>query len=222
MRKNIFRFIIALTMVFASQAWGSDQVKGSGFIDAPPILESVPGMKGTWGWDKSGFKPKAYNKFFLDPVEIWLAPDSKYKGIDANEMKILADSMREILVEALEPDYPVVSKAGPGVLRIRIAITNVHLKKKRLRVLDFTPVGLTVNAVKKLAGKQKRILLMDASVEAEMLDSLSAERLSVRIDNKPLKSLGKDSKKMSWELIGEALSVYGKKFRERIEQGRGK
>ena len=55
-----------------------------------------------------------------------------------------------------------------------------------------------------------------------MFDAQSGERLAVRVDTKPLRSLDEEPKEMSWEAIEESLKVYAKRFRERVEQELGK
>jgi hypothetical protein len=190
----------------------------SGFIEESPVLVPISGMEGAWHWNKPGLQFKDYDKILLADIEIFIAPDSKYKGIDADQMKILADSMRAVMIEALEPDYPVVSQPGPGVMGARIAITNVHLGKPKHRLGQYTPIGLLASGAKKLAGKSKNLSLKDASVEAEMFNVQSGERLAVRIDTKPLRSMKGKPKKMSWESIEESMKVYGNRFRDRVEK----
>ena len=67
-----------------------------------------------------------------------------------------------------------------------------------------------------------------------MFDAQSGKRVAVRIDTRPLRSLDEDSqrsedledfedpfddpKELSWDSIEESLQVYGKRFRERVEQ----
>ncbi|NIQ14451.1 MAG: DUF3313 family protein, partial [Candidatus Dadabacteria bacterium] len=63
-----------------------------------------------------------YTKIAFTPVEIWYAPDSKYKGISPDNLKLIADSMRSLVIKELEPDYPVVESAGDDVLAVRMAI----------------------------------------------------------------------------------------------------
>ena len=219
---KIIGLVIVLAIVFTSQAWGAGQPKVSGFIVKPPVLKPIPGMEGAWHWNKPGLQFKNYNKILLADIVIFIAPDSKYKGIDAEQMKILSDTMRATLVKALEPDYPVVSHPGPGVMGARIAITNVYLGKPKHRIGQYTPIGLVASGAKRLAGKSKNLSLKGASVEAEMFDSQSGERLAVRIDTRPLRSMKGKPKKMSWEAVEESLKVYGKRFRERVEQVRGR
>jgi Flp pilus assembly CpaF family ATPase len=82
-------------------------------------------------------------------------PDSEYKGIDADEMKRLADAASLALVNALNPKHPVVSAPGPGVSRIKFAITD--LKQSRPAVSAITtviPVGLAISLVKKGAADE--------------------------------------------------------------------
>jgi hypothetical protein len=205
-------------MPWVSSVFAGDQPNLSGFLDDPPVLKPVAEMKGAWGWDSAEQSLKNYNKILLDPVEIWIAPYSEYKGIDADKIKMLADSMRAVLVDELEPAYPVVSKGGPGVLRIRIALTDVYLKKKKRSLFSYTPIGLVASGVKSLAGKPKNISLVETSVEMEAIDMETNERIAVRLDQRPLRTDGSDAEKMSWEAIQESFRFYGKRVRERLDK----
>jgi hypothetical protein len=129
-------------------------------------------------------------------------------------MKALTDSMRAVFIAALEPDYNVVSQMGPGVLVVRIAITNVYLDKPKHKFGQFTPIGLLASGVKKIAGKPKNFSIKNASVETEVFDFEIGERIAVRADMRPLRSLNEDPKELTWEAIEESFKVYGKRFRE--------
>ncbi len=54
-----------------------------------------------------------------------------------------------------------------------------------------------------------------------MFDFEIGERVAVRADTRPLRSLTEDPKELTWEAIEESLTVYSKLFRERVEQVRG-
>ena len=219
---NMLKLIIVLAIAFTSQAWGAGQPKLSDFVMSPaPEMKPIPNMEGAWYWNKPGLEFNKYDKILLDDIEIFLAPDSKYTGINADQMKALADSMRAVMIAALEPDYPVVSKAGPGVLVARIAITNVYLDKPKHKFGQYSPIGLLASGVKKVAGVPKNFSIKNASVEAEMFDFEIGERIAVRTDTRPLRSLNEDPEELTWEAIEESLKVYGKRFRERVDQVRG-
>jgi hypothetical protein len=220
--KTILTVFISLSMLLTSASWAASGAKYSGFLEDYPTLEADKDRKGALIYRKPGVALKNYTKIMIDPMEIWYAPDSKYKGIKPDQLKALADAFRESLVSALEPTYPVVSKPGPDVLRLRIAVTNVYVKKKKKRLLSFTPIGLVVTGAQALAGKN--ISLVDATIEAEMLDSQSNERLGVLIDRQSDSAEKKKKKKMktSWENVQKTLQFYAERFRSRMDAEHGK
>lgn len=219
---NLLKLIIVLTIAFTSQAWSAGQPKLSEFVMSPaPEMKPIPAMEGAWYWNKPGLEFNKYDKILLEAIEIFLAPDSRYKGINADQMKALSDTMRAVMIAALEPDYPVVSKTGPGVLVARIAITNVYLDKPKHRLGQYSPIGLLASGVNKIAGKPKNFSIKNASVEAEMFDFEIGERVAVRTDTSPLRGLNEDPEELTWVTIEESLKVYGKRFRERVDQVRG-
>lgn len=191
----------------------------SGFLEDYPAFEQDKDRPGALVYFQPGLDLKPYTKIIIDPIEIWYAPNSKYKGIKPDDLKALTDAFRMALINELEPDYPVVNKTGPGVLGIRLAITNVHVKKKKRGLLGYTPVGLVVTTGIALAGKN--INLMDATIEAELLDSQTNERLGVLIDEQSASPEKKKKNKTSWEEIENTLKFYAKRFRERMDAERG-
>ncbi len=219
--KTILTVFISLCVLLTSASWAASGAKYSGFLEDYPTLEADKDRKGALIYRKPGVALKNYTKIMIDPMEIWYAPDSKYKGIKPDQLKALADKFRESLVSALEPTYPVVSKPGPDVLRLRMAITNVYVKKKKKGLLSFTPVGLVVTGAQALAGKN--ISLVDATIEVEMLDSQSNGRLGVLIDKQSDSAeKKKKKKKTSWEDVEKTLQFYAERFRSRMDAEHGK
>ncbi|MDO9596097.1 MAG: DUF3313 domain-containing protein [Azoarcus sp.] len=193
--------------MLAPQAFAAD----SGFIDNLPALAKDADRPGAMIWTKPGLDRSAYTKVMMEPVQIFISPNSEYKGVDANEMKALADSFHEIVTNTLEPEIPVLSKGGPGVIYIRAALTNVKLSERKRGLLSYTPVGLVVNVAIDAAGG--RVSLNDAALEIEMLDSVTGERLGVLIDKAPK---APDSDKLSWDTIRSNFTFYAERFKERM------
>lgn len=186
----------------------------SGFIENMPSLKDkvdVPGMK---TWEKAGLKVSDYTKFSIQPVTLFISPQSKYKGVNADDLKAVADRLRGALVNALEPDYPVVDKPGAGVMVVRIAITDLRLKKKKRGLLGYTPIGFVAGAVTSSAGDN--INLLDAGMEWELLDGASGERIAVIVDANALQA-GKGEGKSDWAAIETALKNAADRFRKRVE-----
>ena len=185
----------------------------SGFLDDYSRLKADPDRSGAMVYRKDGVSLGAYNKIVISPIEIWYHPNTKYKGVSPDEMKVLADTFASVITNELEPDYPVVNSPGKGVLIVRLAITNLKMKKKKRGLLGYMPIGAAVTALKDVAGK--RIVLADATIEAELLDGESGERLGTLVDSLSETVSKKD--KPSWESLTNALTFYAKRFRSRMD-----
>jgi hypothetical protein len=217
--KTIVVTLISLSFLLASAGMALSGDKYSGFLEDYPKFQADKDQKGALIYNKPGTSLKNYNMIMIDPIEIWIAPKSKYKGINPDQLKALADAFRQVIIHELEPVYPVVDKPGPGVLGLRIAITDVYAKKKKRGLLGYTPVGFVATTAKNIA-VGPNISLVDAVIEAEMLDSQTNARLAALIDRQSASSEKK--KQTSWEEIENALKFYAKRFRARMDAAHGK
>ena len=130
-----FSTLIATTFLLGSiflcsTVWAANTAGYSGFIDSYPDLKPDPDRSGGQIYRKPGVNLGDYDKIMIVPIEILLAADSKYKGFSPDDLKTLTDELYRVLLNNLEPDYPVVSRPGKGVLVVRLAITNVYAEKK--------------------------------------------------------------------------------------------
>ena len=85
------------------------------FIDNMPELARDSEHPGAMIWVKPGLDRAAYPMVMIDPITIFISPDSEYKGLNADDLKSLADGFLEAFTQTLEPDVPVLNKSGPGV-----------------------------------------------------------------------------------------------------------
>lgn len=205
LRSSILAGLMALSL---SQA----AVAGSQYIDNMPQLAPDPGRAGAMTWLKPGVNRAVYTKVMIEPITIFISPDSEYKGLNADELQKLAAHFQEAITKALEPEVPVINEKGPGVLYLRAALTNVKVSKVVHGLLGYTPVGFLVTTA---AGPQ--ISLKDATLEIEMLDSMSGERLGVLVDRAPRSSAGEA---LSWDSINKTLVFYAERFKSRLEAAR--
>lgn len=217
-----FSTLIATTFLLASiflsnTVWAADTAGYSGFIDSYPDLKPDPDRSGGLIYRKPGVNLGDYDKIMIVPIEILLADDSKYKGFSPDDLKAITDELYRVLLNNLEPDYPVVSRPGKGVLTVRLAITNVYAKKKKRGLLGYIPVAAVVGAA---TGEYRKIHLKDATIEAEILDAGSQDRLGVLIDRLPVSTGG--AEETSWDDISKALDYYAKRFRSRLDEEHGK
>lgn len=179
-------------------------------VDMPPLANDAE-RAGAMIWTKPGMNRAAYTKVMIEPISIFISPDSESKDLDANELKALADGFNETLIKTLEPEIAVLNKAGPGVLYMRAALTNVKLAQKKRGLLSYTPIGLVANAVSDSPGS--RLSLKDATLEVEMLDAATGERLGVLIDKASTAAGGETP---SWDAINRTLVFYAERFKARM------
>ena len=156
----------------------------SGFLSDYSKLKPV---KNSAGGDELVFvAPGAYERgvgykaVMLDQPEILFSADSEYRGMKPEDIAELASIMRTAAKERLEERgrYKVVEQPGPDVLFVRIALTELYLKKKKRGVLAYTPVGavakLGTDALKETLSK---IDIIEMTFEAELVDSTSQDVL---------------------------------------------
>lgn len=156
-----------------------------------------------------------YTRFVLDPVLVVFDADSAPAAVDPEDLARLTASLREsVAAELREGGYEVVDSAGPGVLRIRAALT------------DVDAAGPVANLAGKAAGIAAgvggfvvpAIDLGGAAIEAEMLDAETGLRVAAFRDARRGKRFGgvKDASRR-WGHAEAAFGVWANELRTRLD-----
>ena len=164
-----------------------------------------------------------YDSIMIDQPELFIHPDSKYKGMKPDDMKALADSLRESVTAQLKGGYKIVDKPGPNVLYVRLAVGDLLLQKKKRPILAYIPVGAVVYGVKNLASEAtSKIDLKNMKIEGEVLDSVSQEQFgAVTSSRGSLSAAASDpNKPVSWKELDNLFSIVGKRLRCRLDNSR--
>jgi hypothetical protein len=100
----------------------------SGFLSDYARLKPTPWGEGIECWRAPNLDAKSFDKVMVSRIVVSLAP-SKDKNaeqmIDPSDLKTLTDYFHNALDKALKPQMQIVDKAGPGVVVIRIALTDL-------------------------------------------------------------------------------------------------
>jgi hypothetical protein len=96
----------------------------SGFLSDYARLKPVSWADGIECWREPRLDAKKFDKVVIARMTVSLKPDQQ-QGIDPTDLKTLTDYFHDALVKALSPQMRVVDKPGPGVLVLRIALTNL-------------------------------------------------------------------------------------------------
>ena len=167
----------------------------------------------------------SYDSIFVDQPEIFISSDSKYKGFKPDDMKTIADAMRQTLIDELSKSIKVVDQPGLGVLYLRVGLTDLYLKKAKRGLLSYTPIGAVAHAAKSAMQDDimKKISLISTTVEGELLDSTSGIVLAAIVEGR---GQAKDKKKKikeeasSWGEIAALLQSYATRLKCRIDNSR--
>ena len=102
----------------------------SGFLSDYARLKPNPQAGGIECWRDPRLDAARFDKVLVSRIVVSLVPpksdkEGEQKTIDPNDLKTLTDYFHSSLLKALKPQMQVVDKAGPGVVVIRIALTNL-------------------------------------------------------------------------------------------------
>jgi len=204
-------------MLMAAVGFGAEK-KYSGFLQNYEDLK--PGPEGGVAelYLKKDVDFKKYNKIMLDSVVFFLADDAEYKGISAEDMKELSDTFNRAAVDALGKDYPLVGEPGPDVMRVRVAVTQLTPGKPgKSAMTTIMPIGLAFSFVKKGAsGSYPGV--GKTGIEAEILDSLSNERIAAAVDQQTGSKLTGMSK---WGSAKEAFEFWAGRLKTFLDGAHG-
>ena len=210
--KNILRMIIVGVFGFALSMNMGCASKGrySGFLKDYPKFEPGPEGGADLIYLKENVDFKSYDKVMIDHVVFYFSEDAKYRGINTNELQELADVFHKTMAGALKDGYPLVEEPGSGVLRIRCAITDVvatrsfwstdttvtseGLEIKRSMTKEYNPVG-------------------GASMEMELLDSLTNGRVAAAIDTKAAEEYEVVKGLKKWGHAEDTFEFWAKRLR---------
>ena len=180
-RVNLMVLIALLSLLIPASVFGQEF---SGFLEDYSALEAQGERAFVYQTAEGVDAVAGYEAIMIDQPEIVIAADSKYKAMKPDDMKLISDTLRMVLVKQLErSNFRIVTTPGPNTLYLRTAITDLHLKKKRIRLVQFTPIGIAATvATMPFRDVMNKINLQQVTFEAELLDSQNENRLGARVE----------------------------------------
>ena len=102
----------------------TENVRRFGFLSDYAGLQPVAGSGGWLCWRNPDENWKQYDKVLFERIQVALKADTT-STIDPTDLKTLVDYFHASLVKALQGEAQVVTATGPGVLQVRIALTDL-------------------------------------------------------------------------------------------------
>lgn len=176
----------ALLIVGAATAKAASEQKYSGYLGDYSKLESVKGEKGEEirRWVNPKLKRGEYLKLIIDPVVYYPAPDPS-KQVSTETLQQIRQYTDEALRREIGKSFLLVNQVGPGVARVRIALTGITTEAEGMKPYEFIPIAAIVAGAEAASGKRKRDSFL--IVEAEIVDSVTNDKLGMGARKSPAK-----------------------------------
>lgn len=199
-------------------ASGMKDVQTTGFLGDYSMLKPGGEDRAALLYIKPGQDFRSYDKIMFDRVTVWLSRDADYGGIDPALLKELTDYYQMALLDAVKDRYQVVDRPGPGVLRVRVAITDVKPSKPVSNTIStIMPIGWAVSGATKVT-TDENLGTGEAATEIEFVDAMTNERLAAAVDRR---QGGKGAFRGKWDDTKDAFDFWAKRFRQRLDEMRG-
>jgi hypothetical protein len=179
--EKIFTSCVALLIVLPALAVSAAGPGSVEFLSDYSKLLPITGDKFS---DMRYIAPEAFRKLakfdsvLIEQPEIFVSADSKYKGLKPDDAKQLADAIQQAVSNELAASYKIVSKPGPAVLLVRLALTDVMLKKGGIGADEGTAKNIVVDDL------IHKVSLVGMTIEGEVLDGQTGEQLVAGISHR--------------------------------------
>jgi len=181
MKKLITTLVVVVLIgcmgVFNTSIIEAKELKPSGFFENYSGFEESTESKGLYVKRNPNRSIGEYSKFLLEPITVYMAPvrgiskiNPKRMGVNAKKLAELTEHFENEITRVLSENYTVVNEPGEGVLRLRLAVTDVKTNIRLLNIhsyTSFTGVGLG-----------------SASMEGEATDSVTGEQILAVVDSR--------------------------------------
>jgi hypothetical protein len=154
-----------------------------------------------------------YTAVMIDQPEILISPNSDYKGAKPADLEAISEQLRKQVSDALKAGgYGVVESPGPNVIFLKMALTDVGLKRKKRRLLAYTPVGFVLKAgLDATRDMMEKYDLTNLAAQGEILDSKSNEVLAEFV------ALRGGSQRISFDQFFAEFDTFASRLRCRLD-----
>jgi hypothetical protein len=207
MKKTYLLMILAIGIMVIQCGCAARRAQRTGFLSDYSNLK--PSSDVSYRHIPSQATIRRYSKFIIDPVVIHFHTGSKAieertKGkITEQDITDLKNYMHDAIVDAISDRYGIAYRPGPGVARVRIAVTDL----KKANVL------MNIHPGSKLLGSG----LGGASLEAEWIDSQTGEQIAALVESQLGDRLSLDGLS-EWGDAKAIMDGWAQRFRQRLDE----
>lgn len=160
------------------------------------------------------------NAFLVDHVQVYLVPEAEKRDIPQQDLDKLAETFtKDMRDELTAAHYTLVDQAGPGVVTLRFAITNVEPNGGKTNMAVSGTEAVATHALVPGAGLvTPRLKVGRVSIEGEVLDSQTGKVEMAFMTSKSGRRFFSGLKAFEkWGDIDAAFRSWAKNFRQRLD-----
>jgi hypothetical protein len=204
----ILSIVTLLCACSTTTAPKAESVQFSGFLGNYDGLQAGGENLALHSYMKPGLSLAGYSHIMFDEPEFLLSEETRQKTDDEDLAAVLA--IAEKSMEGFRGVVQVAEEPGPGVLRVRWAITDLKPASKGNIVTGLIPQARMVSTVLG-KGTDTHLFVGKIGIEAEVVDSVSGERLIAGVDTRvganAIRNVGS-----TWGDVEDAFKFWTKRF----------
>ena len=199
MKKTNLSIMLAVGIMAVFSGCQEQQVT-TGFLSDYSKLQEV--SEQTLRYLPAG-KLGSYSKFIIEPVVVRFHDKAKGSKISRTDLAHLKQYMFTAVYNAISDRYGVVTNPGPGVARVRVAITDIKGSKTLQNIIPMA----------KMAGTG----LGGASIEAEIVDSQTGKQIGALVETQSGNRFSFDGLS-KWGDTEAVMKDWAQRFRKRLDE----
>ncbi len=216
------------TSTAAANGTTSSSDRMAGALDFPARLKQIGNDFSILRWTDPSVDFRKDDKIRIDDIHV--RPDSDKAPLDAKDLKLLVDDLRQSLVKSLGPAWGVVEKSGPGVLRVRITIMDVVATRPTPDTAEQAKPSATPPGGVSIPEGGGAPYLGHSTITVQLFDDtrnvLVAEYLETRIGRKYVFGSRTTAAPATnyvevfstWDHAKNALDAWSQQFRKRLDE----
>jgi len=165
-----------------------------------------------------------YDGIMIDQPEVWVDRTSDYPGTKADYLKAIVDVVRDRLAGTLiRGGHDVVEAPGPRVAFMRVALTDLYLKKKPgKQTRGYTAIG-PESPEKMIRNMLKYFDVVEMALQLEVVDLETEELLGavvIQRGERGSKTGGEYDQRLDFAEFLDVVGEYADRVRCRFDNGR--
>ena len=188
--------------------------KESGFLRDYSQLSEREGAAAKLSYINPRAQWSSYDAIWIESVSMWA--NSETSKVTPEDRQMLTDFFYKALHDELSKDFRIADGPGPGVLQFRAALTQAKGANVPLKAITTIVPQLKLASMAVGTGADIVVTVGEATVEAEVLDSMTKERLAAAVDQQAGKKWYTQLK--TWSDVKSACEHWSNALRERLIQ----